>query len=103
MSGQSEIIDRVPKDESAPQQPEEEVALNTILPLEVIDKSIGQNIKILLTNDKEFHGTLVGFDDYVNVVLENVQEYDSDGPKGKIIKKMLLNGGLVAMLVPSIN
>lgn len=74
----------------------------TILPLEIIDKSIGHEIKVLLTNDKEFHGTLIGFDDYVNMVLENVQEYDSEGAKGKTIKKMLLNGTQVAMLIPKL-
>lgn len=84
------------------EQVSDEAALQTVLPLEIIDKSIGHKIQVLMTNDKEFHGTLIGFDDYVNMVLENVEEFDSDGPKGKVIKKMLLNGGQVAMLIPSL-
>lgn len=76
------------------------ISIENILPLEVIDKSIGHKIRVLLTNTKEFHGTLVGFDDYVNVVLENVEEFDGDASSGKIVKKMLLNGGQIAMLVP---
>lgn len=74
---------------------------STLLPLEVIDRSIGSSIRILLTNDKEFTGTLIGFDDFVNVVLENVVELDLNGITGKPIKKMLLNGAQIAMLCPS--
>ncbi|CUM48764.1 unnamed protein product [Debaryomyces tyrocola] len=87
---------------SSNQQAAEESPLSTILPLEIIDKSIGHKIQVLMTNDKEFKGTLIGFDDYVNMVLENVEEFDNDGPKGKVIKKMLLNGSQVAMLIPSL-
>lgn len=74
----------------------------TVLPLEVIDRSIGSKIRILLTNNKEFTGTLIGFDDFVNVVLENVVELDSDGKAGAPIKKMLLNGAQIAMLCPTV-
>ncbi|RLV86262.1 U6 snRNA-associated Sm-like protein LSm5 [Meyerozyma sp. JA9] len=70
---------------------------DTILPLEVLDRAIGHKIQVLLTNDKEFHGTLVGFDDFVNMVLEDVEEFDSEGKK-ETLKKMLLNGGQVAMM-----
>lgn len=87
---------------SSNQPAAEDSPLNTILPLEIIDKSIGHKIQVLMTNDKEFKGTLIGFDDYVNMVLENVEEFDNEGPKGKVIKKMLLNGSQVAMLIPSL-
>lgn len=87
---------------SSNQPTAEESPLSTILPLEIIDKSIGHEIQVLMTNDKEFKGTLIGFDDYVNMVLENVEEFDNEGPKGKVIKKMLLNGSQVAMLIPSL-
>lgn len=75
--------------------------LPTLLPLEVIDRSIGSNIRILLTNYKEFTGTLIGFDDFVNVVLEDVVELQTNGIKSKPIKKMLLNGAQIAMLCPT--
>ena len=38
------------------------------LPLEVIDKCVGQKIWILLKGGSEFVGTLRGFDDFVNMV-----------------------------------
>lgn len=76
----------------------QETPVPSVLPLEVIDKSIGKQVKVLLTTDKEFQGTLAGFDDFVNVVLENVTEIDNDGPKPEVIKRMLLNGGQIAMI-----
>ncbi|KAK0626553.1 hypothetical protein B0T14DRAFT_562447 [Immersiella caudata] len=47
----------------------------------------------------EFAGTLVGFDDYVNMVLEDVIEFDYSGDHTKL-KKILLNGNNICMLIP---
>ena len=42
---------------------------NTLLPLELVDKAIGSRMHIIMKNDKEVVGTLLGFDDFVNMVL----------------------------------
>lgn len=73
-----------------------------VLPLEVIDRAIGHQIRVLLTNTKEFTGTLAGFDDFVNIVLENVTETGPEGPSQHLLKRMLLNGTQIAMIIPSI-
>ncbi|KAL9048769.1 MAG: hypothetical protein Q9162_007560 [Coniocarpon cinnabarinum] len=73
---------------------------STLLPLELIDKCVGSRIWIIMKGDKEFTGTLQGFDDFVNMVLSDVTEYDySGGPPAKM-KKILLNGNNVCMLIP---
>ena len=41
---------------------------STLLPLELIDKCIGSRIHAILRTNKEVVGTLLGFDDYVNMV-----------------------------------
>mmetsp|Transcript_39219 Transcript_39219/g.94816 ORF Transcript_39219/g.94816 Transcript_39219/m.94816 type:complete len:97 (+) Transcript_39219:92-382(+) len=77
-----------------------------ILPLELIDKAIGQQIWILMRGSKEVVGTLRGFDDYVNLVLDDAIEYSPDpDDKTKTIKtnlntEILLNGNQIAVLVP---
>ena len=38
----------------------------TILPLELIDRCIGSSIWVIMKNDREFTGKLMGFDDYVS-------------------------------------
>jgi len=45
----------------------------------------------------EFSGTLLGFDDYVNMVLEDVTEFDYSGTHTKL-PKILLNGNNVCMV-----
>jgi U6 snRNA-associated Sm-like protein LSm5 len=77
-----------------------------ILPLELIDKAIGTQIWILMRGSKEVVGTLRGFDDFVNLVLDNAVEYTPDPDnKEKFIKneldtEILLNGNQIAILVP---
>src|SRR5690242_11158875 len=43
-----------------------------LLPLELVDKCIGSKIHVIMKSDKEIVGVLLGFDDYVNMVLEDV-------------------------------
>ena len=50
------------------------VNLSTVLPSELIDKSVGSSVWIITKQDREFVGTLTGFDVYVNMVLDNVTE-----------------------------
>jgi U6 snRNA-associated Sm-like protein LSm5 len=56
-----------------------------------------------MKNDRELVGTLKGYDVYVNMVLEDVTEYEKNtqGETVKIhLEKILLNGNNVAILVP---
>ena len=52
--------------------------------------------------EKEIVGTLMGFDDYVNMVLEDVVEYENtvDGKRVTKLDTILLNGNHITMLVP---
>jgi len=73
-----------------------------ILPLELIDKCIGSKIWVIMKNDREFSGTLLGFDDFVNMVLEDVIEYEvtPQGRKTTKLAQTLLNGNNICMLIP---
>eukprot|EP00808_Paulinella_micropora_P029867 g21521.t1 len=78
------------------------VNLSQFLPLELVDKCVGSRIWIIMKGDKELVGTLKGYDDYVNMVLEDVTEYEFL-PEGRRISKLdsiLLNGNNIALLVP---
>uniref|UniRef100_A0A1X7VQC3 U6 snRNA-associated Sm-like protein LSm5 n=1 Tax=Amphimedon queenslandica TaxID=400682 RepID=A0A1X7VQC3_AMPQE len=47
-----------------------------LLYTKLVDKCIGSRIHIIMkSSDKEIVGTLLGFDDFVNVVLEDVTEF----------------------------
>jgi len=73
-----------------------------ILPLELIDRCIGSRIWVVMKNDREFTGTLLGFDDFVNMVLKDVTEYETtaEGWKKTQLAHTLLNGNNICLLVP---
>lgn len=69
-------------------------------PIETLDASIGSRVRVvLLTYASEFVGTLVSFDNFVNVVLEDVVE---EGLQPATHLLMLLAGNHIAMIVPSV-
>eukprot|EP00667_Euglena_gracilis_P027711 EG_transcript_34490 len=75
---------------------------SSLFPLELIDKCIGSRCWIIMKSDKELVGTLRGFDDFVNMVLEDVIEYEqtSEGRRSTKLDQILLNGNNVTMVVP---
>ncbi|KEP65587.1 UNVERIFIED_CONTAM: small nuclear ribonucleoprotein E, putative [Hammondia hammondi] len=72
------------------------------LPLALVDKCIGSRMWIIMKGDKELAGTLRGFDDFVNMVLDDVTEYTftPTGVKKTKLQSILLNGNSITMLVP---
>ncbi|QLG71105.1 hypothetical protein HG535_0B01430 [Zygotorulaspora mrakii] len=77
-----------------------------VVPLEIIDKTINQKVWIILQSNREFTGTLVGFDDFVNVILEDAVEWANGSASNELEKvmehhgRLLLSGNNIAMLVP---
>mmetsp|Transcript_17200 Transcript_17200/g.22499 ORF Transcript_17200/g.22499 Transcript_17200/m.22499 type:complete len:85 (-) Transcript_17200:1589-1843(-) len=76
--------------------------MESVLPLELIDKCIGSRIWVIMKGDKEIVGTLTGFDDFVNMVMEDVTEYEitTEGKKKNKLDQILLNGNNICILVP---
>ncbi|KAK2629971.1 hypothetical protein QTJ16_000791 [Diplocarpon rosae] len=71
-----------------------------LLPLELIDKCVGSKIWVVMKGDKEFSGTLLGFDDYRSMtrdVLMRGSDYSGNHTK---LSKILLNGNNICMLIP---
>lgn len=74
-----------------------------LLPAELIDRCIGSRIWVIMKGDKELVGLLKGFDVYVNMVLEDVEETEVTPEGTKRVTKLdqiLLNGNNIAVLVP---
>lgn len=74
--------------------------MTSLLPLEVIDKCVGARIRVLMSSEKEFSGKLIGFDDFVNIVLEDVEEKDTSTQEIIHRNKILLSGNHITMLIP---
>uniref|UniRef100_A0A8C1ZB11 U6 snRNA-associated Sm-like protein LSm5 n=1 Tax=Cyprinus carpio TaxID=7962 RepID=A0A8C1ZB11_CYPCA len=64
-----------------------------LLPLELVDKCIGSRIHIVMKNDKEIVGTLLGY-------FLCVSEITPEGRRITKLDQILLNGNNITMLIP---
>jgi small nuclear ribonucleoprotein len=48
------------------------------LPLDVLEKSVNQNLLLLLKDGRQIEGKLSGYDEYMNMVLADVEETFND-------------------------
>jgi small nuclear ribonucleoprotein len=57
------------------------------LPLDVLEKSVNQKISLLLKDGRHIEGKLLGYDEYMNLVLDEVEESKDENKKrlGRII------------------
>ena len=63
---------------------------------------------VVMKGDKEFYGTLRGFDEYLNMIMEGVKEfvYAGAGSERVLVSEhssLLLNGAHICLMVPGEN
>jgi small nuclear ribonucleoprotein len=51
------------------------------LPLDVLEKSINQKLALLLKDGRLVEGKLTGYDEYMNMVLSDVEEINADNKR----------------------
>ena len=73
-----------------------------VAPLALLEASVGSEVWIIMRGDRELKGVLTGYDDYVNLVLENVKEYGANGQLIDSAPSMLLNGNNIVGIAPGI-
>ena len=54
------------------------------MPLTALDKSMNRKVQLLLKDRRVLEGNLRGYDDHMNLVLEDTEETDSEGNRRKI-------------------
>ena len=85
----------------------EKLGIGHILPLEVMDKCIGRKMWVIMKENKEFYGTLIGFDEFMNMQMEDCKEFSViENNKRNVVSTLdsiLLNGSHVCMMVPGDN
>jgi len=57
------------------------------LPLDILEKSVNQKLLLLLKDGRTINGTLLGYDEYMNLVLDDVEETKDENKRrlGRII------------------
>ena len=69
-----------------------------VMPLTLLEKAMNTNISLLLKDNRILDGKLVGYDDYMNLVLEDCEETKDD--KKRRIGTVILRGNNVVSISP---
>jgi small nuclear ribonucleoprotein len=69
-----------------------------VIPLNFLEKSIDKKILLLLKDGRMIEGKLTGFDNYMNMVLEDTEESHQD--KKRKLGTVILRGNNVVSITP---
>ena len=69
------------------------------MPLSLLEKSVSKKVSLLLKDNRVLEGTLIGYDDYLNMVLEDTQE--TNGDQVKRLGTFILRGNNVVSIKPA--
>ncbi|MCJ2532352.1 MAG: RNA-binding protein [Candidatus Thermoplasmatota archaeon] len=69
-----------------------------VMPLSLLEKSMNKKVSLLLKDSRMLEGTLTGFDDYLNMVLEDTEE--TNGDQVKRLGIVILRGNNVVSISP---
>jgi len=67
-------------------------------PSNLLNASLGDEVEILLKDSRELTGILIGFDDHMNLVLEDTEEVTKE--RKRRIGTIVLRGNNVVTLNP---
>lgn len=69
-----------------------------VMPLSLLEKSVNKKVSLLLKDNRMLEGTLIGYDDYLNMVLENTEETTPEAVKR--LGTVILRGNNVVSITP---
>jgi len=52
-----------------------------VLPMSLLEKSINRRVSLLLKDNRVIEGKLTGYDDYMNLVIEDAEEFCGDNAR----------------------
>ena len=67
-----------------------------VLPMEMLEKMLNSQISLLMKDGRSVDGKLTGYDQYMNIVVDDAQERDGENTKqlGRIV---LRGNGVVSI------
>ncbi len=69
-------------------------------PLDLLNQSKGQEVLVTLKGEKQFSGTLLAFDQHINLVMDNVKE-TQNGELKRNLGITFLRGDTIIFVSPS--
>ncbi len=67
------------------------------MPLNALDKSMNRHVQLLLKDRRVLEGTLAGYDEHMNLVLNDTEETDPEGKRRKIGTIVLRGSNVVSI------
>jgi small nuclear ribonucleoprotein len=67
-----------------------------VLPMSILEKALNTKITLLLKDNRVLEGKLVGYDEYMNLVLEDVEEHYCE--KSRRLGTIILRGNNVVSI-----
>ena len=68
------------------------------MPLNVLERNINKSVTLTLKDGRTLEGKLTGFDEYMNMILEDTEETKDD--KVRRIGTVVLRGNNIVTIVP---
>lgn len=70
-----------------------------VMPLNVLEKTMNKKISLLLKDGRILEGILVGYDEFMNLVLDETEETLPDSTKRRL-NSVILRGNNVVSITP---
>ncbi len=69
-----------------------------IMPMKMLEENLNKKVALLLKDNRTLQGVLSGFDEYMNMVLDNVEE--SSESLNRKLGTVIIRGSNVVRIVP---
>jgi len=76
--------------------------LSADISLKVLSKSLGNTVLVRLRGGKILRGVLQGYDQHMNLVLEQAEEISNDNSPQKRLGMIVIRGDNVMMISPTV-
>lgn len=75
-----------------------EILIDMVMPATLLENSVDKRVSLLLKDGRSMEGKLTGFDEYMNMVLDEAVEIAADGHEGRRLGKVVLRGNNVVSI-----
>lgn len=69
-----------------------------VMPASMLERPLDRRVSLLLKDGRTLDGKLTGFDEYMNMVLEEAVESDTDGNDGRRLGTAIIRGNNVVSI-----
>ena len=68
-----------------------------VMPLALLEKNVDKNVSLLLKDGRSLEGKLTGYDEYMNMVIEDTTERTADGAEKRLGTVVLRGNNVVSI------